>query len=152
MRGELVGRDRPIDAAVRDQRDGRGTGRRRGEPTDRLGQDFVGGERAVDGDDVGLVGLGSFERVELARHHVGAHVVALAVERPVACGRLVECEVDESHVTRVAEQIAVAASQRRAGDDHVAGGAQLLADPGEPGPPIGVGQRMTRRHLGDVGG
>ena len=137
--------------AIGDQWDGRRAGHRRGEPTDRLGDNVVDVARAIDRDDVGLVGLGRFERAELARHHVGAHEVAGSLERPVASGRGVECEEHESHVTGVAEQIAVPAGQRRAGDDDVARGAQLLADAGQPGPAVVVGQRMTRRHLGDVG-
>ncbi len=122
-----------------------------GEATDRLGDDLVDVLRAIDGDDVGLVDLGRLERAELARHHVGAHVVAGALERPVASGRGVEFEEHESDVTGVAEQIAVPAGQRRAGDDDVARAAQLLADACQPGPAVVVGQRLTRRHLDDVG-
>ena len=71
-----------------------------------------------------------------------------ARSRAVAASR---CEEHEAHVTGVAEQIAVPAGQRRAGDDDVVRAAQLLADAGQPGPAVVVGQRMTRRHLGDVG-
>jgi hypothetical protein len=65
-------------------------------------------------------------------------------------------QVDEAHVARALDPLAIAALQRRAREDHVARLrchlAQPVDDAVEPRPAIVVGERDAGAHLLDVGG
>lgn len=126
-----------------------------------FGLDLGHGTADVDGDDVGLLGGGLLEGVELAVDHASAHVVAVAGldagEQDVLRGVQVD-EVDEDVVEvvgRHADDVAVLALERRAGHDDAGRGGEplegLLAEPREPVPAVGVGQGDVAGHLLDVG-
>jgi hypothetical protein len=128
---------------------------------ERLGLDLLLGTAHIDREDVGLLGGGLLQGIELTVHHAGAHVVAVAGLDAGQQHLLRGMQVDEvnEHVVRVvwchADDVAVLALQRRAGDDHALGGGEalegLLAELGEPVPAVSVGQGDVAGHLVDVG-
>lgn len=132
---------------------------------DRVLLDFGDVLANIENDHVSLVGLRNFEDTELARYHVGTHVV-------VGCGgtsgdaldknRFVgvqEDEVDQERMVVVggyADDVAVLALQRRAGEYDAVGAACKLVlgffpEQSEPVPAVSVGERNALRHLVDVG-
>jgi hypothetical protein len=104
--------------------------------------------------EIGVV-LQRFERGELAVEQRRRHVVPRAVHDPVA--DQLGCRLDMGEPDRgvaVAEQVAVGALERRAGDDGVVPLRLVLADPGgqpaQPRPAVVVVERDARPHLLDV--
>ena len=104
----------------------------------------------IDRRYIGLVGPGRLEGLELAVDHRSVHEVGGPPLDPPDDLVSIHDEIEEAHVPRGAQRVAVAALERRAGDHCLGLGAHRLADRREPRPAIGVGERDARCHLGDI--
>ncbi len=119
--------------------------------------DFLIGRAArVDRHDSRLVRGRLLQRVELAAQQRGRHVFMVACCDPRRDQRLRAFDVDEGNVRpRRANAIAIGALERGAGQYArlaLTGPAfELLANPVEPGPAVGVGQGRSLPHLLDIG-
>ena len=109
-------------------------------------------ERAsgIDHGDVGFVDVRPLERRELAGDHPRTHVVVVATLRPPRCRRFVKVEEHEPHIAGGTKGVAVRTPQRRTRHDDIVTLSQHSAEPSEPRPAIGVGERFACRHLGDA--
>ncbi|MFZ0125120.1 MAG: hypothetical protein WAL48_13155 [Xanthobacteraceae bacterium] len=108
----------------------------------------------VDADRV-FVEVGLLQDCELAVEEARRHKMLFAGGQARGNHRPVGVQVDDAHLrSPTGQEVAIAAPERRAGDDAGRAGLPPGVDPVcdllQPGPPVAVIERMAGMHLGDV--
>src|SRR5262249_59838282 len=97
---------------------------------------------------------GRFEHGELAFHQTRRHKMSLPSGKPAADQLRGSLKIDQPYVVIADNLAAVGTLERRASDDAVfatpSPPADDLCDGAEPRRSIGIGERLSARHFGDI--
>lgn len=99
--------------------------------------------------------LGRFEGGKLTIEHAGFHEMILALREPLQQQSAIAVEVHELYLRSTARQLIAISGLQRGTRDYGAllSGAPIVdsfSDRREPGRPVGIVERLTGGHLGDV--